>query len=147
MTIWELEQSHEFGTYAALQVSKKSQDQLAGWLYQQGIEHDDPGEFHCTVMYSKTPMPQAVAVAGPLAVTASVTGWKLLGDHATVLLISCDSAEKIYHLFRKHGASHDWPQYIPHITVNSEQHLHNLPENLPEFTLTFDQLVVKPIKK
>lgn len=55
MTIQDLEQLHSAGTYAALYLSPQSQRQLAAWLDQQDIEHDDPVEFHCTVMYSQTP--------------------------------------------------------------------------------------------
>lgn len=146
MTIKDLEQSHQDGTYAALYMSKSSQDQLAAWLDQQGIPHDDPSEFHCTVMFSKTPMPQAEAVAGPVSVMAKVKNWDLLGDHATVLLVKCNKAEQIHQLFLDQGASHDWPSYIPHVTINSERHLEDLPDQLPEFPLTFDRLEVRPIQ-
>jgi len=146
MTIKDLEQTHQDGTYAALYMSKPSQDRLVAWLDEQGIEHDDPAEFHCTVLYSRTPMPQAEAVAGPVSVTATAKDWELLGDHATVLLVQCAKAEQIHQLFLDQGASHDWPSYIAHVTVNSEQHLENLPEQKPNFTLTFDRLEVRPIQ-
>lgn len=146
MTIQELEQLHSAGTYAALYLSPQSQRQLADWLDEQGIEHDDPAEFHCTVMYSQTPMPQAEAVAGPVSVTATVTGWELLGDRATVLLVRCIKAEQIHKLFMDQGASHSWPQYIPHVTINSDQHLENPSDQLPTFRLTFDRLEARPIQ-
>jgi hypothetical protein len=146
MTAAELTQSHAQGTYAALQLSPHSQQQLAQWLDQRGIAHDDPAEFHCTVMYSASPVPQAESVRGPLTASASITGWELLGEQATVLLISCATAQRMHKLFRRHGASHSWPSYDAHVTVNSEQHLRPLPVELPPFALHFDRLTVKPIE-
>lgn len=146
MTIKDLEQSHQDGTYAALYLSSKSANQLADWLDLNGIEHDDPAEFHCTVLYSKTPFPQAQGIAGPVGVNASVTEWELLGDHATVLKLLCTKAEQMHSLFMNLGASHDWPRYIPHVTVNSERHLSPLPKQKPNFILHFDRLEVRPIQ-
>lgn len=146
MIVTELQLDHSAGTYSALQLSAQSQRQLAQWLDQQGVEHDDPAEFHCTLMYSQKPMPQAEAVQGPISATARVTGWKLLGEKATVLLIRCAVAEKMFNLFAKHGASHSWPTYIAHVTVNSEKHLESIPARIPTFALHFDWIVVKPIE-
>lgn len=145
MKIQELEQLHQDGTYAALYMSPQSQRQLATWLDQHGIEHDDPSEFHCTVLYSRKALPQAESVAGPVNITATVKGWELLGDRATVLLIQCAKAEQIHKLFISQGGTHDWPHYTAHVTVNSKQHLTDLPDKLPAFKLTFTQLRVEPI--
>jgi hypothetical protein len=146
VTAAELTQLHAQGTYAALQLSTQSQQQLAQWLDQNNIAHDDPAEFHCTVMYSKAPVPQAVAVQGPMNTTAKIVGWELLGEHATVLLVKCATAEHLHQLFRRHGATHSWPTYTAHVTVNSKQHLHPLPVVMPPFALRFDSLTVKPIE-
>jgi hypothetical protein len=145
MTAEQIIDPHKNGTYAALYLSAKSARELASWLDAKGIAHDDPEEFHCTVLYSRTPFPQAEGIAGPVSVTASVVDWKLLGDHATVILVNCAKADQMHNMFMKQGASHDWPQYLPHVTVNSEVHLPQLPEHKPDFTLHFDQLIVKPI--
>jgi hypothetical protein len=138
--------SHENGTYAALYLSAKSAAELADWLDANDIEHDEPEEFHCTVLYSRTPFPQAEGIEGPVSVTATVVDWQLLGDHATVITVNCAKAEQLHNMFMKQGASHDWPQYLPHVTVNSEVQLPQLPERKPDFKLHFDRLEVRPIE-
>lgn len=145
MKVSELEQLHQNGTYAALMLSSQSQKQLADWLDQHNIVHDDPAEFHCTVLYSKNPLPQAESIAGTINISATIKKWELLGDHATVFLINCDKAVQLHQLFIKHGGHHSWPTYIPHVTINSEKHLLDLPKDLPNFTLYFNQITVSPI--
>jgi len=145
MTAEQLLNLHENGTYAALYLSAKSAAELASWMDANGIEHDAPEEFHCTVLYSRTPFPQAEGIEGPVGVTASILEWDLLGDHATVLKIKCAKAERLHSMFMNQGAAHDWPTYIPHVTVNSEKHLPQLPKQHPKFMLHFDRLEVRPI--
>ena len=136
---------HANGTFVAAWMSKQSAQQLADWCDQQQIAHDDFGEFHCTLCYSRQPMPQAEALQGPVHLTAQVLEWKNLGETAAVIAVESAKIVQLHQLLRQHGASHDYDEYTPHVTVNSQQHLAPLPHQLPPFELTFDRIVVKPI--
>ena len=144
MTISDLLQKHQNGTYASMLLSAQSAQQLADWLDQRGIPHDQPQEFHCTLCYSRTPVPQAVAMNGPVNITARAAEWAHLGDNATVLLLDCERAHGIFQLLGKHGASHDWPQYDPHLTVFKDSHI-ELPNQLPDFPLVFNRIIAQPL--
>lgn len=136
---------HPHGTYAMMQLSAGSAERLANWCDQQGIAHDDDSEFHCTLCYSRKPVPQAEAIAGPVKITATPAAWEHLGDSATVLLLQCNKAQELWSLLQRHGATHDWPSYAPHITINSQQHL-PLPTEIPHLTLIFDLIIVRPLE-
>jgi hypothetical protein len=147
MTVSEISvHQHQNGTYASLKLTTQTAQQLADWCDQQGIPHDPAEEFHCTLCYSRTPLPQAVAIQKSVSIKAKISEWKNLGDHACTVLINCPDAHKIFKLLEKHGASHDWPEYTPHVTVNSTQHLNPLPTVTPDFELEFDHIEVKPLE-
>lgn len=135
---------HQGGTYVKMKLSDASAAKLADWCDQHGITHDPATDFHCTLCYSRTPVPAAEAIAGPVNITAEVQGWEHLGSTATVLLLDCARAEQIHQLLRDHGASHDWEKFTAHLTVNSLQHL-VLPDSVPEFDLVFDHIAVRPL--
>lgn len=144
MTTAELLDQHTGGTYASMNLSKQSAQQLAQWCEQQGFPHDNPEGFHCTLCYSRVPVPHAVAIQGPVHITAQSFQWEHLGDSANVLLIKCQKAQEIFDLLKRHGASHDWPKYQPHVTIFGDRHI-DLPTQLPDFPLIFDSIVVEPL--
>ena len=145
MTITDLLNQHQQGTYASMTLSSQSAQQLTRWLDQRGIPHDPPEEFHCTICYSRQPVPQAVAMNGPISIRARATAWEHLGEKATVLLLDCDRAHDLFDLLKKHGASHDWPTFNPHLTVLKDQHI-DLPDQLPDFALTFNRISAQPLE-
>ena len=136
---------HQSGTYAQMKLSDASAANLADWCDQNGIVHDPATDFHCTLCYSRTPVPAAEAIAGLVNITAEVQSWEHLGTTATVLLLKCTRAEQIHQLLRDHGASHDWEKYTAHLTVNSQKHM-ALPDSVPDFDLVFDHITVRPLQ-
>ena len=135
---------HEQGTYAALLLSQQSQQQLASWCQEQGIEHQPAEEFHCTVCYSRQPVPHAEVLNGPVDITADITGWQHLGDNATVLTLESRKLQDLHQLLKRHGASHDYPSYLPHVTVNHNQQ--TLPAVVPDFALHFNHIMIRPLE-
>ena len=91
---------HQSGTYAQMKLSDASAANLADWCDQNGIVHDPATDFHCTLCYSRTPVPAAEAIAGLVNITAEVQSWEHLGTTATVLLLKCTRAEQIHQLLR-----------------------------------------------
>jgi len=144
MRLWEMI-DHSAGTYVMMQLSEASAAKLAGWCDDRGIVHDPATDFHCSLCYSRAPVPAAEAIAGPVNITAEVLNWEHLGTTATVLLLKCTRAEQIHQLLRGHGASHDWEKYTAHLTVNSQQHV-ALPDSVPDVDLVFDNIVVTPLQ-
>jgi 2'-5' RNA ligase len=140
-----LNTKHKEGTYAALKLSKECAEKLANWCDENNIEHDKAKDFHCTICYSKQPVPSAeVLNCLPVSAFAKIDSWENLGPHATVLLITSSKIQQIFDLLKKFCASHDFPKFTPHITINSTKHS-TLPEILPNVDIIFDKIVVSPL--
>lgn len=128
------------GTYSSLLPSVDSKEQLHAFCVKQGIENlVDPDEYHCTLIYSKNPCPTVASEDYGLPCQAIPTGFRILGDERPVLVLEiyCPDAVNLHSRFRlKHGATHDYPEYIPHITVAKDFH-GEVPKEVPDFDIDF----------
>jgi 2'-5' RNA ligase len=147
MTANEILDQHSNGTFVALWLSDESSKKLVEWCDAHQISHQSAEEFHCTLCYSHNPIPQAEELSGPILVTARIKGWENLGENATVILLESSKLQDLHNLLRKHGASHDYDSYTPHVTINPHSHSNPLPTDLPDFDLTFHKIIVKPIRE
>lgn len=143
------ESAHPGGTYSSLIPSVESREELLNFCVQQGIENlVDPDEYHCTLIYSKHPCMDVADEDFGLPCKALPIGWKALGKEKKVLVLEiyCPNATRLHELFmEKHGATHDYPEYIAHITVAD-----NAPEDIskldtPDFEIEFSGYTVEEL--
>jgi len=140
-----LNTKHKDGTYASLKLSKECAEKLANWCDENNIEHDKSKDLHCTICYSSSPLPAAeVLNCVPVNVTAKIISWEKLGEKATVLLIKSEKIQQIFNLLKKFGASHDYPKFTPHISIDSTKHI-DIPKIIPDFDIIFDKIIVAPL--
>jgi phage-related protein (TIGR01555 family) len=101
-------------------------DELIRWAKAQGFKTTlDASDMHVTVLYSRTPVDPikmgntwsgndkgeiTVTPGGPRAV-------EKLGDSAVVLLFACDDLSWRHRSMVEAGASHDYDEYQPHVTL------------------------------
>ncbi len=134
------ESSAPGGTYACLIPSVESREELYAFCAKLGIpDLEEPDEYHCTLIYSKKSCPDVIKEDFGLPCKALPIGFKILGTDKKVLVLEiyCPNAVRLHELFmEKHGATHDYPEYIPHITVAGEFD-GELPTDIPEFEIEF----------
>lgn len=106
-----------------LYVSRKLKNgkALAAWARSIGLDPIDADEMHVTVLYSRTAVDPIkmgeswneeikINAGGPRAV-------EVFGKGVAVLQFPSWSLESRHREMVELGASHDWPEYLPHVTV------------------------------
>jgi 2'-5' RNA ligase len=141
--------THEHGTYVSVNLNKESSKQLDDWSSANGIKNPiDPNDFHATVIYSRKGVPEAKKYDLNLPIDAKISGWKIFqtqdGKNALVGIIESKELNTHHKTLRKeYGATHDYPEYSPHVTLSYDYGDGKLPETLPNFKLTFDSKTVE----
>jgi hypothetical protein len=141
------ENAHASGTIVKLRLSPHSAQQLREWCQQQNVECMDPEHLHMTVLFSHRPMPMLTSLHETnTRISAQVESWKQLGETALTLKLHAPHAVKLHEQIVKLGATHSWPDFIPHTSVNYVWHKEiPLPAHCPKITLLFDQIQVEAI--
>lgn len=144
---------HEHGTYAALEVSAESTQEIIKKVEGSGVQRaNDYWEFHCTLIYSRTPFPQAMFYdLEPSLFTAYPLRYEEWrghdGKNYLVLLVESDKIREQHELFVSEGASHDYDEYRPHITItdNWDSRIPVSSIQIPDNPITFDLYTVRPL--
>lgn len=137
-------EDHSDGTYAAVYMKPQTAQRLVDWCKDNGIKTQPAENMHCTLIYSKTPVPELAQFDGtPVNITASVRGWKLLGT-ALVLELDCAACESLNKKMMAAGATSDYPSYIAHTTIDPEYD-GDMPTVTPDFDLEYNRVTVTPI--
>lgn len=117
----------------SLYVSRKvlNADELQAWMTEQGLGELQPNP-HVTVLYSREPVDWLkmgntwvdrdqdgtgvllIAEGGPRVVEP-------LGDRTAVLMFANTDMQWRHEEMVRLGASHDWPDYVPHISLTGEK--------------------------
>lgn len=137
--------SHDHGTIAMLKLNEEDSEKLYKWCNENNIPCIDKDKLHCTVLFSKKPVEQLSKHNNKdVNVEADIIGWKKLGD-ALTLELDAPIAAKIHEYMLKKGGTHDYPEYIAHISVCYDWSQQDLPAATPDFPITFDKLEVTGI--
>jgi hypothetical protein len=144
---------HKDGTYVALLMDTASKKLLDVFTSQNlGLtEKVDPAGYHCTIIYSKTPVPNAEVIKYPSNAIAHVTGYDIFttkdDGKCLVMRLHCPQAFDLNLVLSKLGATSDYDLYKPHVTISYNYTGEIDPTQLPipQFPLTFDDYEVKPL--
>ncbi len=145
-----VETTHKDGTYMSVTLDKVSKDKLFSWVKECDITNAaDPDQYHATVIYSRKPCPKAITYDMNLPIATTISGFKLFPtQQGTTCLVGIVSSKVLddHHnkLVNDYGATHDYPDYHPHITL-SYDYDREPPANPPDFTLVFDKSEVKAL--
>jgi hypothetical protein len=147
----------EAGTYVGLRLTASSRSELLTFCQKKKIELNAIGNsyerrMHTTVFYSyqKPQNTDLGSIHGKvLAIRARAKGWKVLPrqgmDEKQCLVLEIEAPDlECYHqkIIETTGIKHVFNPYIPHITMDYE-FLGQIPEELPEFEILFQELYVK----
>jgi len=144
---------HKDGTYVSFEMSKDSRALLDHFVEMNlGLsERIDPNTYHITVIYSRTPVPAAETLEKNTSATANAVQYEVFptkeNKKCLVLRVESESAEHLNKWLNLQGATSDYPDYKPHVTLcydyAGKDDLSQLP--LPQFPLSFDVLNVAPL--
>jgi 2'-5' RNA ligase len=147
---------HKDGTYVALEMSQESKDMLDNFVQTNlGLsERVDKKTYHITVIYSRTPVPSAEALLHmntSIPVEAQPVSYEIFptknDGQCLVMRVICPYATRINSQLGNEGATSDYDDYKPHITIaydiKEKVDANSLP--IPQFQLVFDQLKVDPL--
>lgn len=157
MNLMTLQQfaKHKDGTYAAMDLTDESRELLDNFVEMNlGLtSRVDPSTYHITIIYSKTPVPTAETLAGMTTDTsASVSGYEVFptknDGKCLVMRLMFEFAENLNAKLTEMGATSDYAEYKPHMTLaydmEQEVDVESLP--IPQFPLYFQGLTVKPLE-
>lgn len=143
------ESKYPGGTYASLIPSEECKEELFAYCNSLGIENlVEPNEYHCTLLYSKVSCPDIAQEDFDLPCKAMIIGFKILGVETPVLVaeLYCPNATKLHDKFiEEYNATHDYPEYIPHITIANE-YTGDLPVDIPEFDIEFEDKNIEKLE-
>ena len=146
---------HKDGTYVSMDLSQESRELLDNFVEMNlGLtERVDPSTYHITVIYSRTGVPSAEHYAGyGNEQPARVTGYEIFptknDGKCLVMRLQHPFAELLNKRLTAEGATSDYPEYKPHMTlaydITQEIDPSTLP--IPQFPLTFDSVKVAPLE-
>lgn len=142
---------HPNGTYISATLSKKSQKDLDSWVSKQNIPNPaDPKQYHSTIIYSRKGIPEAKNHKITLPMSAKIKEWKIFptqtGGKCLVAIMDSPELEKHHKHFRsEYGATHDYPDYHPHVTISYDFGDLPVPKEIPNLELEYDDTEFKPL--
>jgi 2'-5' RNA ligase len=142
--------NHASGTYMCANVSTKTQKDLAAWVAIHNIPNaSDPKQYHTTIIYSRTSVPEVKDYKVDLPLTGKITKWEIFknGDkNCLVALVDCPELVEHHKAIRaQFGATHDYPDFKPHITISYDYGITDVPEDLPSVPIVFTKTHVEPL--
>lgn len=140
MLLKELKSVESSGTYAAVLPTPGTLALIRDWADKNKIVIDD--NLHVTLLFSRKPL--RITCCKDEFVATGV-GFAKLGD-ALVLKLNCPAIEARHKQFIAQGGTHDFPEFIPHMTIQAKSELK--PEDVPmmDFGLIFSNEYSEPLK-
>jgi 2'-5' RNA ligase len=147
---------HKDGTYVSMDLSDESRALLDNFVEMSlGLtERVDPSTYHITVIYSRTPVPTAEHIAGmSTTTTASVVGYEVFptknDGKCLVMRLEFSFANALNSKLTQEGATSDYNEYKPHLTLayDMEQEIDPSTLPVPQFPLTFGPVKVAPLEQ
>lgn len=143
---------HANGTYVCLNLCEQSRDALHDWVDEYKIPNPaDPKQYHSTVIYSRKGVPSVAGYRFKLPVKGKIVRWDVFpnGDKKCLVAV-VESPDMIkYHeaIRERYGATHDFEEYTPHVTVSYDYGNRAVPLAVPKFNLLYDSVKVEPLDK
>lgn len=133
------------GTYVSVKI--KNAKKLVDWFSSQGVKTIIPEQLHSTISYSRSEFKREPSESEIVVPSFSLREIAPLGDEGAIVL-KYDS-EKMQNRFNeciKAGATYDYDEYIPHITISyngKDLNLNNL--KIPDFDIVLYNETVEPL--
>lgn len=143
------ESKYPGGTYSSLLPDRETKEKLFSHCAKLNVPNlVDPEDYHCTLIYSKKNCDNISKADFNLPCKALPIGFKILGDETKVLVLElyCPNAKDLHNTFlEKYGATHDYDEYIPHITI-AKDFSGDLPIDIPDIEIIFIDKIIEKLE-
>lgn len=145
---------HKSGTYAKFVPDDITKKRISTVINMINVENSiSESAMHVTLIYSTRPCPDVKLIELPDTITAHGHSFDLFenpdGTNCLVLKLHSEQLQELHATCRDtYRATHDFPEYNPHVTLSYDYTQPHVPNNsLIEFfkNLTFDQFVIEPL--
>lgn len=146
-----MDETHPKGTYCMVTLSKASQKALDTWVTKHKIPNaTEPSTYHSTVIYSRKGVPEAKNYPIELPIKAKIAKWQIFNtqnnQRALVAIMNSPDLEQHHlNLKEQYGATHDFPDYHPHVTVSYDFKEEPIPSEVPNLELEYDSKEFKAL--
>lgn len=113
------------GRYIGMHFSPETREQLKRIIHDEGLPHATPSDkLHTTITYSKDNAVSDYKAAGELdePIEAEIDEFDIFpsaeGKKCLVAKLNCPEFVRRHNLTREMGASYDYDEYYPHITLS-----------------------------
>lgn len=146
---------HKDGTYVSMDLTLESRELLDNYVEMSlGLtERVDPSTYHITIIYSRTPVPSAEQYQGlGNQESAKVVAYEIFptknDGKCLVMRLDCPYATSLNQRLVSEGATSDYPEYKPHLTIayDIQQEIDPSTLPIPQFELKFDSVKVAPLE-
>lgn len=146
---------HKDGTYVSMDLTPESRKLLDNYVEMSlGLtERVDPSTYHITIIYSRTPVPSAEQYQGlGNQEPAQVVGYEIFptknDGKCLVMRLHCPYAISLNQRLMSEGATSDYPEYKPHLTIayDIQQEIDPSTLPIPQFELKFGLVKVAPLE-
>lgn len=146
---------HKDGTYVSMDLTPESRELLDNYVEMSlGLtERVDPSTYHITIIYSRTPVPSAEQYQGlGNQESAKVVGYEIFptknDGKCLVMRLDCPYAISLNQRLVSKGATSDYPEYKPHLTIAYDitQEIDPTLLPIPQFELKFEPVKVAPLE-
>ena len=146
------------GTYGACRYTRESKKKINHWMSENSIPNPiDVEKLHTTVIYSRAEI-SIVRIFDVLTnnfkeIELGIKGFDKFetssgsDKYALVALLDAEILERLHLTLRTYGATHDFPEYHPHVTLS-----YNIPDefdissiSIPNFKLQIDEIYFEPL--
>lgn len=139
MLLRELKTTGPTGTYVAVLPTESTLALLQAWAAENKFELAD--DLHVTVLYSRTVM-NVVPCQDEFVATG--VNLEVLGG-CLVLKLECPALMKRHEQLIAQGGTHDFPSYIPHMTLQKETSVNPKDVPMPMFGLILGHEYSEPL--
>lgn len=146
--------NHSNGTYTCVKPTLETNAKILEYVNKYELQKYGTclpaHEYHTTIVYSKVPVPSLEELSPEFPIKAQFKNFSLFGEEKDVLVaeLHCSELQNLFNLSIKRGATSDWPDYKPHLTLVEDVHtavnLRSLP--LIDFDIVYDLYEVAPLK-
>ena len=112
------------GVYANIKPDYNTERLLTGivwYTHPPFPTHSVPYTSHVTLICSKVAIDSATRIPFPRrSIKATLSGielWDIDGKGAAVFIVESPLFKHVHNLFVQRGAKHEFPRYIPHVTI------------------------------
>jgi 2'-5' RNA ligase len=154
MKLEEIKEERRNGTYVAINFTSATNNSLFEWTSNQqlgNVKLVKPEQYHCTILYSRKPLEKDHHINGKISASCKAKKFSIFpydeNNNCLVLELECDALDKLHKIFIKAGGTHDYDEFIPHVTlcsgIRKDYKISSL--ELPQFDIVTDWIKTEPL--